>query len=131
MDVERAAAVGTVAVDGERRGQHERVPAGVDPDVRDERGVEQVVQLLPVGAGLLREPAQAGAVGRRQRLAGVTRHGSLLGMAGWPAARSRSILRPRKYAVPHSSAKIAPSTNISGITKPSPMATPWSSQPSA
>ncbi len=45
------------------------------------------------------------------------------------AARSRSILRPRKYAEPQSSAKMPPSTNISGITKPRPIAAPWITQP--
>ena len=129
VDVQRAAAVGTVAVDRERRGQHQRVPAGVDPDVRDERVVEQVVQLLPVGAALLGQPAQGGAsVGESGSVVTVTRRSSGGGVA---AARSRSILRPRKYAVPQSTAKIAPSTNISGITKPSPMAAAWSTQPSA
>ena len=118
MEVEGAVAVGTVEVDGVRRGQDQRVAAGVDPDVRHQRCLEQAVQLGPVAAALLGEATQLRARGRRQ-------------VVGHRAARSRSILRPRKYAVPHSSAKIAPSPNINGTTNPSPIAAPWRAQPSA
>ena len=45
-------------------------------------------------------------------------------------ARSRSILSPRKYAVAHSAAKISPRTNMSGTTKPSPIAPPAPPSPS-
>ena len=51
--------------------------------------------------------------------------------AAYAAARSRSILRPRKYAVPHSSANSEPRKNISGTTRPSAIAPICSTQPSA
>ena len=44
-------------------------------------------------------------------------------------ARARSC-GPRKYAVPHSSAKMPPRKNIIGTTKPRPIAATWITQPS-
>ena len=45
-------------------------------------------------------------------------------------ARARSCGRG-STRMPHSSAKMPPSTNISGITKPRPIAATWTTQPSA
>ena len=104
-----------VGVDGERRGQHERVAAGVHPDVRDQRRVEQGEQLARSLRPFSAQPAERGP--RRSARAGSVT--SRVGRRRTPRpARARSCGRG-STAVPHSSAKIAPSTNIIGTTKPS------------
>ena len=80
--------------------------------------------------------AALGRARRRARLSPprprpVARRPACASNAAYAAARSRSILRPRKYAVPHSSAKTAPSKNISGTTKPSAIAATWTAHPTA
>ena len=109
--------VGTVEVDRVRDRQHHRVVVLDHPEVRDQSLAQQRVQGGAVGDGVVVLALDRRPVGGRERLERAGHDD-----ASWAAqasARSRSILRPRKYAAPQSSAKIPPRKNISGMTRPS------------
>ena len=78
-----------------------------------------------------RGAGRAGPLAGRVTIAAAERQsGFSARYAAQASARSRSILRPRKSAMPHSRAKMPPRTNIIGTRKPIAIAPTCSTQPS-